>query len=105
MYGISPKLASALSHLMPLQEGNMRLSPRQISVMLKRQKEIVADRIQKLEPTGGIDLNPLNKELSVEGRKDFSFTSKGLQNITINGLVPVVTGVEELKSLPEFLCI
>jgi hypothetical protein len=53
--------------------------------------------------TGGIDLNPLDKQLQTKGAVDFSFVPSDLQGVRIDRLTVVVTGIEVLKSLPEFL--
>ena len=65
---------------------------------------IIPDRAMTVPtPTGGIDLNPLAKQMEVQGKREFGFTPQSFQNVRINGLTPVITGVEDLKSLPWFL--
>ncbi len=53
--------------------------------------------------TGGIDLNRVDQSMSVAGKGEFKFTAVGMDHVRINSLTPVITSIEELKSLPEFL--
>ena len=66
-------------------------------------EQLTKDFAMETQTTGGIDLNPLEKELQTTGTGDFHFTDKAMSNIRIDSLTPVVTGIEDLKSLQGFL--
>ena len=67
-------------------------------------KAKVSDKgIEVKRSTGGIDLNPLDRAMTLRGSRDFSYTPRSLQNIRIKSLKAIVTGIEDLHSLSAFL--
>jgi hypothetical protein len=65
-------------------------------------KDIISFSDEAMSAVGGIDLNDTQNAMSVS-TNGFKFNPSALQDVHIIGLSPVVTGIESMKSLPEFL--
>ncbi len=63
----------------------------------------IGDSTLLSQAPGGIDLNPIDQQLKTSGQSSFSFEDQAMSHIQINSLTPVITSIEPLKNLQEFL--
>jgi len=108
---------TVVSHHMNDNSNNIyvRAAQRFVSAIEKGENEIYVDRFEASSPLsarkesstapGGIDLNPNNLNLNVQGdeiKVDFS-NPQILNNISVDGFIPVIINVAPITSIPILL--